>query len=204
MAAAAAATPWSRAPPRRRKANGPGDGRRQARRPKRHGGEAETRGAAGGAKAFRAEAMARFNAQLKAQRALSKTRRLLVQSLRGVRGQGTVSARDRRSLRTRGDPPHVLGKFSQLLIAAESHPAMIFYLDNQRSSGPGSKAGRFDSKGLNENLAREILELHTLGVDGGYTQADVTSLARIITGWSSRKLEANWRARLLPVQDQLA
>lgn len=87
--------------------------------------------------------------------------------------------------------PHVTGRFEDLLLAAVSHPAMILYLDNQRSIGPGSKlakrAGRFrpgQEFGLNENLAREILELHTLGVDGGYTQDDVTSFARVITGWS--------------------
>ena len=99
-----------------------------------------------------------------------------------AKGQGlraTAGAFEREAIR-----PHVLGKFSDLLIAVESHPAMIFYLDNQRSIGPGSNAGRFDGKGLNENLAREILELHTLGVDGGYAQPDVTALARIITGWS--------------------
>ena len=93
--------------------------------------------------------------------------------------RATAGAFEREAIR-----PHVLGKFSDLLIAVESHPAMIFYLDNQRSIGPGSNAGRFDGKGLNENLAREILELHTLGVDGGYAQPDVTALARIITGWS--------------------
>jgi uncharacterized protein (DUF1800 family) len=80
--------------------------------------------------------------------------------------------------------PFVLGKFSQMLMAAESHPAMIFYLDNQRSIGPASPAGRLSGKGLNENLAREILELHTLGVGSGYQQDDVTELARILTGWS--------------------
>lgn len=79
--------------------------------------------------------------------------------------------------------PHVLGRFADMLKAVEQHPAMLFYLDNHRSIGPNSKAGRNRGKGLNENLAREILELHTLGVDGGYSQADVTSLARIITGW---------------------
>ncbi len=87
--------------------------------------------------------------------------------------------------------PNITGKFADLLIACEQHPAMITYLDNQRSIGPGStlgrRAARFQSErniGLNENLAREILELHTLGVDGGYTQDDVTSFARVITGWS--------------------
>jgi uncharacterized protein (DUF1800 family) len=67
---------------------------------------------------------------------------------------------------------------------------MIFFLDNQRSIGPNANAGRFAGKGLNENLAREILELHTLGVDGGYTQTDVSGLARIITGWSFAEAES--------------
>jgi uncharacterized protein (DUF1800 family) len=80
--------------------------------------------------------------------------------------------------------PHVLGKFADMLRAVEQHPAMLIYLDNQQSIGPNSRAGQNNHRGLNENLAREILELHTLGVDGGYSQSDVTSLARIITGWT--------------------
>jgi uncharacterized protein (DUF1800 family) len=89
--------------------------------------------------------------------------------------------------------PHVCGTFEDLLLAAEAHPAMILYLDNQASIGPNSqlaeRAGRRARSnrpklGLNENLAREILELHTLGVDGGYSQADVTTFAATLTGWS--------------------
>src|SRR5205085_2145207 len=80
--------------------------------------------------------------------------------------------------------PHVLGRFGDMLKAVEQHPAMLFFLDNQESLGPDSRAGQNRKRGLNENLAREIMELHTLGVGGGYTQEDVTSLARIITGWS--------------------
>jgi uncharacterized protein (DUF1800 family) len=80
--------------------------------------------------------------------------------------------------------PHVLGRFADMLKAVEQHPAMLFFLDNQQSLGPDSRAGQNRNRGLNENLAREIMELHTLGVGGGYTQDDVTSLARIITGWS--------------------
>jgi uncharacterized protein (DUF1800 family) len=80
--------------------------------------------------------------------------------------------------------PHVLGRFSDMLKAVEQHPAMLFFLDNQQSLGPDSRAGQNRKRGLNENLAREIMELHTLGVDGGYSQDDVTSLARIITGWT--------------------
>ena len=80
--------------------------------------------------------------------------------------------------------PHVLGRFGDMLLAVESHPAMLFYLDNVRSIGPDSIAGRNRGAGLNENLAREILELHTLGVRTVYTQDDVTSFAKVITGWS--------------------
>ncbi len=87
--------------------------------------------------------------------------------------------------------PNVAGRFIDLLMAVEKHPAMIVYLDNQRSIGPNSQLGKRANRrrteqqfGLNENLAREILELHTLGVDGGYTQRDVTTFAKIITGWS--------------------
>jgi uncharacterized protein (DUF1800 family) len=80
--------------------------------------------------------------------------------------------------------PFVLGKFADMLRAVEQHPAMLFFLDNQQSIGPDSKAGQRGKRGLNENLAREIMELHTLGVGSGYTQADVTALARIITGWT--------------------
>ncbi len=87
--------------------------------------------------------------------------------------------------------PNLGGKFYDLLLAVEKHPAMIIYLDNQRSIGPNSmlaqrvnRRRRDQQFGLNENLAREILELHTLGVDGGYTQQDVTTFAKVITGWS--------------------
>jgi len=86
--------------------------------------------------------------------------------------------------------PHVTGNFYDLLLAAVRHPAMILYLDNQTSMGASSTAAtvvrrnRGTELGLNENLAREILELHTLGVDGGYSQADVAEFAKVLTGWS--------------------
>ena len=87
--------------------------------------------------------------------------------------------------------PHVLGKFGDMLGAVERHPAMLLYLDQAQSIGPDSTAGQFvrqrrspQALGLNENLAREILELHTLGVRAGYTQADVTEFARALTGWT--------------------
>lgn len=86
--------------------------------------------------------------------------------------------------------PHIFGKFEDMLVASSRHPAMITYLDNQNSMGPYSIAGlrrKFRTgveTGLNENLAREILELHTLGVNGGYDQGDVIGLAKAISGWS--------------------
>ena len=80
--------------------------------------------------------------------------------------------------------PHVLGRFADLLLAAEGHPAMLFNLDQTVSMGASSTAGLNRSRGLNENLAREILELHTLGVRSGYTQDDVIGFANILTGWT--------------------
>jgi uncharacterized protein (DUF1800 family) len=80
--------------------------------------------------------------------------------------------------------PHVWGRFADLARAATLHPAMLIYLDNAQSIGPQSPAGKRRERGLNENLARELLELHTLGVNGGYTQADVTETARLLTGWT--------------------
>jgi uncharacterized protein (DUF1800 family) len=81
--------------------------------------------------------------------------------------------------------PHVLGKFVDMLVAVESHSAMLNYLGNSASMGPNSVAGINRDRGLNENLGREILELHTLGVRTGYTQDDVTSFAKVITGWTT-------------------
>ena len=82
--------------------------------------------------------------------------------------------------------PHVLGRFVDLLLAAESHPAMLLYLNDAQSIGPDSVAGINLGKGINENFAREIMELHTLGVRSGYTQADVISFAKVMTGWTLR------------------
>jgi len=103
---------------------------------------------------------------------------------------GIAGSMEREAIR-----PHVTGSFTRLLMAVEKHPAMILYLDNQTSIGPNSRAAQFMARrgkgqgnsrklDINENLAREILELHTLGVDGGYTQADVTTFAKAISGWS--------------------
>jgi uncharacterized protein (DUF1800 family) len=80
--------------------------------------------------------------------------------------------------------PYVLGRFVDMLLAVEGHPAMLMYLDNAQSIGPMSVAGINRDRGLNENLAREILELHTLGVRSVYTQDDVTGFAKILTGWT--------------------
>ena len=99
--------------------------------------------------------------------------------------------------------PHVLGKFSDMLLAVERHPAMLIYLDQAQSIGPNSIAGQRiaarggQKRGLNENLAREIMELHTLGVRTGYTQADVTEFARALTGWTVSGIARGPAARLL-------
>src|SRR3569833_4038293 len=91
----------------------------------------------------------------------------------------TAGPYDREAIR-----PHVFGRYADLLYAATQHPAMLRYLNNATSIGPDSKAGNKRDKGLNENRARELMELHTIGVDAGYTQADVTSLATVLTGWA--------------------
>jgi len=89
-----------------------------------------------------------------------------------------ISAYERDAIR-----PYALGKFSDLLAATARHPAMLFYLDNWLNTDPNSPIARGKKIGINENYAREIMELHTLGVSGGYTQQDVTTLAHILTGW---------------------
>ena len=106
-----------------------------------------------------------------------------------VRGKplvlGIPGAYEREAIR-----PHVLGRFEDMLRAVVRHPAMLVYLDNWQSIGPDSPAGRRRNKGLNENLAREVMELHTLGVNGGYSQADVTSFAKVLTGWTITPLRS--------------
>ena len=134
---------------------------------------------------YRAEALARIQKQAEAEAGYVErlvafwSNHFAVSVAKGQVLRATAGSFEREAIR-----PHVLGRFADMLKAVEQHPAMLFYLDNQRSIGPNSRAGRNRGKGLNENLARETLELHTLGVDGGYTQADVTALARIITGWT--------------------
>ncbi len=83
--------------------------------------------------------------------------------------------------------PHVFGSFYELLLATAKSPAMLFYLDNWQSVGPDTKNPAKRKRGLNENYGRELLELHTLGVDGGYTQKDVIEVARCFTGWTIKK-----------------
>src|SRR6516225_5889155 len=86
--------------------------------------------------------------------------------------------------------PFALGRFRDLLFAVTKHPAMLVYLDNTLSTAPGSPGARGNRNGLNENFAREVMELHTLGADGGYTQEDVITLARILSGWSINRPDA--------------
>jgi uncharacterized protein (DUF1800 family) len=136
-------------------------------------------------KTFRAEALARL--QRAAQADCGITERLVafwsnhfcISANKGELARIWAGAFEREAIR-----PYVLGRFADMVKAVEQHPAMLFFLDNQQSFGPDSRGGQNRKRGLNENLAREIMELHTLGVGGGYTQDDVTSLARIITGWT--------------------
>ena len=137
------------------------------------------------AQIYRAEALARFAMARKAE--IGFVERLVafwsnhfcVSATKGQILRASAGSFEREAIR-----PFVLGRFADMLLAVERHPAMLAFLDNARSTGPESRAGNHGRRGLNENLAREIMELHTLGVDGGYGQADVTSLARVITGWT--------------------
>jgi uncharacterized protein (DUF1800 family) len=136
-------------------------------------------------KLLRADAHARFQRAVRAGVGFAErlvhfwSNHFCVSAAKGPLARATAGCFEREAIR-----PHVLGRFGAMLQAVESHPAMLIYLDNAQSFGPNSMAGLNRKRGLNENLAREILELHTLGVAGGYTQADVTALARIITGWT--------------------
>ena len=136
-------------------------------------------------KTFRTEALARFQHATLAEVGFVErlvafwSNHFCISATKGEPARMWAGAFEREAIR-----PHVLGRFADMLRAVEQHPAMLFFLDNQQSLGPNSRAGINRKRGLNENLAREIMELHTLGVGGGYTQADVTSLARIITGWT--------------------
>ncbi|TPL75754.1 DUF1800 family protein [Mesorhizobium sp. B2-3-15] len=133
---------------------------------------------------FRAEAQARFDKAMQAEAGFVErlvyfwSNHFCVSVAKDNIVRASAGAFEREAIR-----PFVLGRFADMLMAVERHPAMLFYLDNQQSIGPDSRAGKNRQRGLNENLAREILELHTLGVGSGYSQADVTSFARILTGW---------------------
>lgn len=136
-------------------------------------------------KTYRAEALARLQRAMIADCGFAErlvtfwSNHFCISASKGELARIWAGAFEREAIR-----PHVLGRFGDMLKAVEQHPAMLFFLDNQQSLGPDSRAGQNRKRGLNENLAREIMELHTLGVGGGYTQDDVTSLARIITGWT--------------------
>jgi uncharacterized protein (DUF1800 family) len=136
-------------------------------------------------KTFRAEALARLQRAMLSESGFTErlvvfwSNHFCISANKGELARMWAGSFEREAIR-----PHVLGRFSDMLRAVEQHPAMLFFLDNQQSLGPDSRAGQNRKRGLNENLAREIMELHTLGVGGGYTQDDVTSLARIITGWT--------------------
>jgi len=136
-------------------------------------------------KTFRAEALARLQRATLAECGFAErlvvfwSNHFCISANKGGLARMWAGSFEREAIR-----PHVLGRFVDMLKAVEQHPAMLFFLDNQQSLGPDSRAGQNQKRGLNENLAREIMELHTLGVGGGYTQDDVTSLARVITGWT--------------------
>jgi uncharacterized protein (DUF1800 family) len=136
-------------------------------------------------KTFRAEALARLQRGVMADCGFAErlvifwSNHFCISASKGGLARMWAGSFEREAIR-----PHVMGRFADMLKAVEQHPAMLFFLDNQQSLGPESRAGQNRHRGLNENLAREIMELHTLGVGSGYTQEDVTSLARIITGWT--------------------
>src|SRR5256884_8026893 len=136
-------------------------------------------------KTYRAEALARMQRAVMADCGFAErlvvfwSNHFCISANKGGLARMWAGSFEREAIR-----PYVFGRFADMLKAVEQHPAMLFFLDNQQSLGPDSRAGINRNRGLNENLAREIMELHTLGVDGGYTQEDVTSLARVITGWT--------------------
>ena len=102
-----------------------------------------------------------------------------VVSAQNPRATTLVGAFEREAIR-----PNIHRTFESMLLSAMRHPAMLLYLDNAQSVGPDSIGGMLSGKGLNENLGRELMELYTLGVDGGYTQFDVVAMAKLLTGWT--------------------
>ena len=136
-------------------------------------------------KAFQADALARVHRATSARMGFAErlvafwSNHFCVSAAKSEIGRAAAGAFEREAIR-----PHVLGRFSDMLLAVERHPVMLNFLDNAQSIGPNSVAGHNSKAGLNENLAREIMELHTMGVGSGYTQQDVTQLAYILTGWT--------------------
>ncbi|HVJ41532.1 MAG TPA: DUF1800 domain-containing protein [Dongiaceae bacterium] len=112
-----------------------------------------------------------------------------------VSGQRPIVAPLALNFETDAIRPHVFGTFADMLLASTRHPAMLLYLDNAQSVGPMSRIGAQRARGLNENFAREMMELHTLGVDGGYSQNDVREVAKVLTGWTVSGLGGAQRAR---------
>jgi uncharacterized protein (DUF1800 family) len=166
----------------------PEKGEAGAARRRRRGMTAAQEDAASHASAatiYREEVTARFEAAQKAENGFAErlvwfwSNHFAVSAAKGPRVRGIAGAFEREAIR-----PHIFGRFVDMLLAVEQHPAMITYLDNYLSIGPNSSAGSRRGRGLNENLAREILELHTISVNGGYTQADVVAFAKILTGWT--------------------
>jgi len=148
-------------------------------------------GMMGGAAAFSPDSLYRAEIAARVRRArqaeIGYTERLVafwtnhfaVQAASGEIERALVGAFEREAIR-----PYVFGRFHDMLVAVTQHPAMLAYLNNVDSVGPDSQVGQRQKRGLNENHARELMELHTIGVDAGYTQTDVTSVADILSGWS--------------------
>jgi uncharacterized protein (DUF1800 family) len=134
---------------------------------------------------YRAEALARARRAIESRVGLAErlvafwSNHFCVSAAKGPLGRITAGSFEREAIR-----PYVLGCFGDMVRAVASHPAMLNYLDNARSVGVNSPVGLKRNRGLNENFAREIMELHVLGVGSGYSQKDVTSLAQILTGWT--------------------
>ncbi len=138
-----------------------------------------------GRKFFRADAQARLEQACAAPIGFLErlvafwSNHFCVSAAKSAIGRAAAGAFEREAIR-----PYALGRFADMLAAVERHPVMLNFLDNAQSVGPNSRAGQNRKAGLNENLAREILELHTMGVGSHYTQTDVTQLAYILTGWT--------------------
>lgn len=146
--------------------------------------EAQKKQAGGRLKIFTGEMAGRFQLGFTTERPFAEhlvwfwTNHFTVSTTAG-RTLNFAGAFEREAIR-----PYIADTFENMLLAVASHPAMLVYLNNVASIGPHSRAGERTGKGRNENLGRELMELYSLGVDGGYTQADVIALANILTGWS--------------------